>query len=164
VKCDNGSAFISGAVADWLAVHGVWGLYSPPSWPRYNGSVEAGIGSLKDRTESWAARAGRSGQWTWDDVAGACAEANTLARPRGPAGPSPEELWSGRRALTSAERTAFRAAVAEAWRAPEQPAESCVEGGAVVQSGRGLARCAIRLALERCGYLHDKRRSIPPPL
>ena len=27
-----------------------------------------------------------------------------------------------------------------------------------------MARCAIRLALEVCGYLHYKRRAIPPPL
>jgi transposase InsO family protein len=164
LKCDNGSAFTSGVVEELLAASGVWALYSPPYWPRYNGSVEAGIGSLKDRTDARSARAGHAGSWTWDDVAGACAEANALSRPRGASGPSPDELWSARRAITAEERASFGAAVAEARLAQERPAETCAGGGAVVRSGRVVAREAIRLALERCGYLHYKRRSIPPPL
>jgi len=145
-----------------LAAHGVWALCSPPYWPRYNGSVEAGIGSLKDRTDAWAARAGHAGQWTWDDVAGACEEANTLSRPRGASAPSPDELWSARETITAGERAAFGAAVEESGRAQE-PGESCADTGAVIRSGRAMARCAIRLALEVCGYLHYKRRAIPPP-
>jgi hypothetical protein len=164
VKCDNGSPFTSESVEELLAAHGVLALFSPPYWPRYNGSVEAGIGSLKARTEGRAARAGRAGDWTWDDAAGACAEANALSRPRGASGPSPDELWASRRAITAEERAAFGAAVEEARRAQERSAESCAAGEAVVRSGREMARCAIRLALERCGYLHYKRRSIPPPL
>jgi hypothetical protein len=164
LKCDNGSPFTSAVVKELLAAHGVWALYSPPYWPRYNGSVEAGIGSLKDRTDAWAARAGRAGQWSRDDVAGACAEANTLSRPRGAAGPSPDGLWAVRRPLTSGERVAFGAAVEEARRAVGAQSESCAEEETVVRSGRAMARRAIRLALERCGYLHYKRRSIPPPL
>jgi hypothetical protein len=163
VKCDNGSPFTSAVVEELLAAHGVRALYSPPHWPRYNGSVEAGIGSLKDRTDGWAARAGHAGQWTWDDVAGACEEANTLSRPRGASGPSPDELWSARGTITAEERAAFGAAVDEARRAPG-PGESCADTGAVIRSGRAMARDAIRLALERCGYLHYKRRAIPPPL
>jgi hypothetical protein len=163
LKCDNGSPFTSAVVEELLAAHGVLALYSPPHWPRYNGSVEAGIGSLKDRTDARAARAGHAGRWTWDDVAGACAEANTLSRPRGASGPSPDELWSARETITAEERAAFGAAVEEARRARE-PGESCAGTGAVVRSGRAMARCAIRLALERCGYLHYKRRAIPPPL
>ena len=164
VKCDNGSPFTSAAVEELLVAHGVVALVSPPYWPRYNGSVEAGIGSLKVRTAAWAARAGRAGDWTWDDAAGAHAEANALSRPRGASGPSPDELWSSRRTITAQERAAFGAVVDEARRTQEQMAESCAAGEAVVRSGREMARCAIRLALERCGYLHYKRRSIPPPL
>src|SRR5262249_50599287 len=59
VKCDNGSPFTSAAVEELLGAHGVVALYSPPYWPRYKGSVEAGINSLKSRTEGWASRAGR---------------------------------------------------------------------------------------------------------
>ncbi len=88
LKCDNGSAFTGTAVRELLAAHGVELLVSPPYWPRYNGSVEAGIGSLKDRTEAHAGRLGHAGYWTWDDTAAALAEANTLARP-GRARPTP---------------------------------------------------------------------------
>jgi transposase InsO family protein len=164
VKCDNGSPFTGAAVGVLLAAHGVFALVSPPYWPPYNGSVEAGIGSLKDRTAGWAARAGRAGNWAWDDAAAACAEANALARPRGASGPSPNQLWSARRAITSEARAAFGVVVGEARRDCEQAAETCAACGAVVRSGREMARCAVRLALERCGYLHYKRRTIPPPL
>ena len=164
LKCDNGSPFTGALVEELLAGHGVFALFSPPYWPRYNGSVEAGIGSLQDRTDGWAARAGRAGDWTWDDAAGACAEANALSRPHGAEGESPDELWSGRRLIPPEERAAFGAAVAETRRAQETPAESCAGGGAVVRSGREMAREAIRLALEQCGYLHYTRRTIPPPL
>ena len=71
LKSDNGSAFISGVVQQLLTRYGVVGLYSPPHWPRYNGAIEAGIGSLKDRTAWWSARSGHAGVWTWDDLAGA---------------------------------------------------------------------------------------------
>jgi transposase InsO family protein len=164
VKCDNGPPFTSAAAERLLGAHGVVALHSPPYWPRYNGSVEAGIGSLKDRTAAWAARGGRAGDWTWDDAAGACAEANALSRPRGAPGPSPDELWAARRAITAEERAAFGAAVDNARRVQERPAASCAAGEAVVRSRREMARCAIRLALEGCGYIHYKRRSIPPPL
>jgi hypothetical protein len=73
-------------------------------------------------------------------------------------------LWSARRAITSEEREAFGAAVEVARVAQERPTESCAAGEAVVRSERAMARCAIRLALEACGYLHYKRRTIPPPL
>jgi transposase InsO family protein len=164
LKSDNGSAFTSAVVEELLAGHEVVGLFSPPYWPRYNGSVEAGIGSLKERTDAWSARSGRAGDWTWDDAAGACEEANTLSRPRGPSGPSPDELWSARQTITPEERAAFGTAVAETRQTVRPASESCAEGAAVVRSGRAVAREAIRLALERCGYLHYKRRTIPPPL
>ena len=164
LKCDNGSPFTSAWLRELLADHGVAALYSPPGWPRYNGSVEAGIGSLKHRTDAWAARAGHAGEWTWDDVAGACAEANAVSRPRGGAGRSPDDLWSERRAVTAAERAAFRSAVAQAYASDPSVLAPCVDGSAVVRSERAMARDAIRLALETCGYLHYTRRSIPPPI
>jgi transposase InsO family protein len=47
LKSDNGPPFTAAAVREELAGHGVVGLYSPPHWPRYNGAIEAGIGSLR---------------------------------------------------------------------------------------------------------------------
>jgi putative transposase len=83
LKCDNGSPFGTPAVAALLAQHRVATLFSPPGMPRYNGAIEAGIGSHKKRTDAAAARAGHPDFWTLDDVATAQCEANFLARPRG---------------------------------------------------------------------------------
>jgi transposase InsO family protein len=164
LKCDNGSPFTAAVVGELLAGRGVLALYSPPHWPRYNGAVEAGIGALKDRTGARAARAGRGGAWTWDDVAGAGAEANALSRPRGAAGPSPDELWSARRPITTGERADFRASVEATRNARPGGAGPCAAGVEDVMSGRAMGRHAIRLALEECGYLHYRRRTIPPPI
>jgi hypothetical protein len=86
-------------------------LFSPLRVPQYNGSIEAGIGSLKTRTKRFATRAGHPGYWTSDDVAAARSEANAMARPRGETGPTPDELWQTRRPLTDYERCLFQEAV-----------------------------------------------------
>jgi Integrase core domain len=96
LKSDNGSAFISGELATLLQGWQVWQLYSPPRMPRYNGSCEAGIGSMKTRTHHHAARNGRPGEWTCDDAEVARLEANQTARPRRLFGTTPEEAWLGR--------------------------------------------------------------------
>jgi transposase InsO family protein len=112
LKSDNGSAFIA---ADFEAVLTAWGveqLFSPPRLPRYNGSCEAGIGSMKTRTHHEAARLGRPGEWTCDDAEAARLQANETARPWGRCGPTPGEVWQTRRPIGVAERLAFREAVA----------------------------------------------------
>jgi putative transposase len=164
LKCDNGSAFTGAAVQDLLAAHQVECLLSPPYWPRYNGSVEAGIGSLKGRTEAHAARHGHAGYWTADDAAGALVEANALARPSGPTGPSPAEGWASRTPIAAAERAAFAARVAAQRELPRPAGAPCEAAGDAVESESAMARRAIRLALEECGYLHHTRRRILPPL
>jgi transposase InsO family protein len=156
LKSDNGSHFTGGAVPDLLAAHRVEHLLSPPHWPRYNGAIEAGIGALKDRTDARAARGGRPGCWTWDDTAGALQEAAELARPHGLTGPSPAEWWEARTPIMAAEHAAFTAVVARQI--------ACGEVGDGVWSEREVARTAIRHALEECGYLQYRRRSILPPI
>ena len=156
LKSDNGGHFTGGAVPALLAAHQVEHLLSPPYWPRYNGSVEAGIHALKDRTAARAARAGHPGYWTWDDAAGALCEAADLARPHGPNGPSPAAFWQARTPIRADERTAFLAAV-------EQQI-ACETTAKEVWSEREMARAAIRLALEERGYLHYRRRRILPPI
>jgi transposase InsO family protein len=111
VKSDNGSAFGAPAVATLLRNFGVASLFSPPQTPSYNGAIEAAIGALKDRTEAHAARHGRPGRWTWDDVAAARREANATVRPHGPAGPTPDEAWAARPPLTTDLRRSFRRSV-----------------------------------------------------
>ena len=156
LKTDNGSHFTGGDVADLLAAHRVEHLLSPPYWPQYNGAIEAGIGALKDRTAARAARSGHPGHWTWEDTAGALAEAADLARPNGPAAPGPAAAWQARSPITSAERAAFRATVAAQ--------TACDRPSGPVWSQPEMARRAIRLALEERGYLQYRRRRILPPI
>ena len=111
LKSDNGSAFIAGEFAALLAEWQVWQLFSPLRTPRYNGSCEAGIGSMKTRTHHQAALAGRPGQWTCDDAEAARQSANETARPGGHRGLTPDEAWHNRRRIDPAERLAFTATV-----------------------------------------------------
>lgn len=156
LKSDNGSHFTGGAVVNLLAAHRVEHLLSPHYWPQYNGSVEAGIHALKDRTAARAARAGHPGYWTWDDTAGAFVEAAEWARPLGPTGPSPLTLWQAREPIRESERTLFETRVADEI--------ACGRSAEAVRSDAEVARAATRRALEECGYLQYRRRSILPPI
>jgi transposase InsO family protein len=163
LKSDNGSHFTCEAVQDLLVAHQVACLFSPPHWPRYNGGIEAGIHALKDRV---AARAARSGHdvWTWDDVAGARWEANTFAGAPGESGACPADVWAVRTAIGEAERIAFTDAVSRHRSDEKCRLSSCGEPVCEVQSECVVARSAIRLALEECGYLQYRRRRILPPI
>ena len=163
LKSDNGPAFGEASVQALLHSWKVASLFSPPHWPRYNGSVEAGIGSLKARTEARAARQGHGGIWTWDDVAGAVLEANTRAR-LSERGPSPNEAWASRPLITASERDRFIMCVDRQRKVTNPEPSSCDGAEHDVWSIRGLAREAIRRALEECGYLSYTRRRIPPPI
>lgn len=164
LKSDNGGPFGGEAVQGLLHEHRVERLFSPPHWPRYNGAIEAGIGAMQDRTDGCAARAGHAGYWTTDDAAAALVEANALARPAGPTGPSPAEHWAERSPILAAERDRFRESVARHLDHKKRSSGSCVEDPTDVWSRRAMARDAIRLALEECGYLHYTRRRILPPI
>jgi transposase InsO family protein len=111
LKSDNGSAFTAEEVGELLDRWQVGHLFSPLRMPRYNGSCEAGIGSMKARTHHEAASAGRPGEWTCDDTEAARLQANQTARPQGHQGPTPDEVWQGRRALSAVERAAFQETV-----------------------------------------------------
>lgn len=162
VKSDNGSAFGAPAIATLLDNFGVLGLFSPPHTPSYNGSIEAGIGALKARTEAHAARHGRPGQWTWDDVAAARLEANATARPRGIQGPTPDQLWAARSSIALDERVSFRRSVEEQrWCACCQSGVPVI-GPWPVMTERAIDRVAIRRALVEHGVLTFLRRLIPP--
>ncbi|HLW66838.1 MAG TPA: transposase family protein [Gemmataceae bacterium] len=163
LKSDNGSTFTAGTVVDLIKEFMAELLFSPPGWPRYNGAIEAGIGSLKTRTAASARRHGRPGYWTLDDVAQAQSEANGTARPHGPNGPTPEELWAQRHLITQEERTLFQAEV------ERQRQEIDVQGGPETNpetdlSNRARERQTIRRALEGLGYLTYTRRRIPLPI
>jgi transposase InsO family protein len=160
LKTDNGSPFCADQTLEFLRQADVISLFSPPRMPRYNGAVEAGIGSLKTRTDQHASHHGRANHWTRDDLSAAQAQANTEARPHGPSGPSPENMWTTRRRLTAEERTLFRAAV-ERRRQQLQVQEGLPDNAA---HARAQDRPAIRRALEELGYLLYSRRRLPLPI
>jgi transposase InsO family protein len=145
LKSDNGSAFVAGEIEPLLASWGVCALFSPPHTPRYNGSCEAGIGSMKVRTHHQAAAAGRPGEWTCDDAEAARLQANQTARPWGVRGPTPEEIWGVRQPVQHQERVAFAAAGRQ--REQEALTEQGYPPGAIVGP---LAEAAVRrVAIER---------------
>jgi transposase InsO family protein len=161
VKSDNGSAFIDGRTRELLARFGAIGLFSPPRAPSYNGSIEAGIGSMTSRTEQHAARHGRPGYWTSDDAEAARLEANATARPFGPLGPSPDRRWSCREAITPSERDTFAATVARRLQEQDHDHGQADDSAA---DRRAKQRPAIRHALVEHGYLYITRRRIPLPI
>jgi len=112
LKCDNGSAFIAERTKVFLEEMGVMALFSPPHYPPYNGAIEAGIGSLKNRTARHAARHGRFGFWAWEDVEAARWEANIIARPHGLRGVAASQVWQAREPISPLERTRFELTVA----------------------------------------------------
>ena len=162
-KLDNGSAFISEDFRALLENSGVTLLLSPPRLPRYNGSAEAGNGSLKTRTHYQAVAHGRSCQPTSDDVDAAQAQLNSTLRPWGSSGPTPLETWQSRTPITPDQRHQFRQCVADSRQALRQELE-LAEQDLKPQARSAVERAAIRRALESLGYLSAQRRRITPPL
>ena len=166
LKADNGSPFRAALMQAFLDVCGVIPLYSPPRMPRYNGAIEAGIGSLKTRTEEHATWQGHPGEWTCDDAEAARAEANATARPRGLSKPTPDEAWQARHRLSRAERAYFRAAVdqhRQRARAERGWPAAASDAWLPSEEDRSIDRVAIPRALVECGYLLYRRRRIPLP-
>jgi transposase InsO family protein len=163
LKMDNGSAFLADDTRRFLAESGVTLLYSPAYTPQYNGAIEAGIGSLKTRTERHAASHGRPAAWNADDVAAAHQEANAAARPKGPTGPTPNQLWAQRRPLTLAQRHHFQATVRRQLTTAYASENLPMNEPTSFQDQRRLQRQAMRCALVEHGYLLFSRRSIPLP-
>ncbi len=163
LKTDNGSPFCAADTCDFLRQHGVTMLFSPPYWPRYNGAIEAGIGSLKSRSDYHAACQGRVGQWHWDDVSWALAQANASARPHGQNGPTPDQAWATRLSFTPEERILFQTSV------QRHADQVCAQDGwptigpLQTMDQRAVDRLAIQRALVEHGYLLFRRRCIPLP-
>jgi len=108
LKSDNGSAFISEQTEQLLCDSQVSSLFSPPCTPGYNGACEAGIGSLKTHAHHHAARHGRPGEWTCDDVETARLLANATARPWGFNAPTPQVAWKHHSPVSPEDRLLFR--------------------------------------------------------
>jgi ADP-heptose:LPS heptosyltransferase len=148
-----------------LAEAEVMALYSPPYTPRYNGSIEAGIGSLKTRAHEAAARQGRPGAWACADIEGAREEANLFSERRGPGGPTPAEAWEGRTLISDDERRKFNEAVTTEIAERERACYDAAQRGEQQHTDQATRRReAISAALVAQGYLSYTRRRIPLPI
>jgi hypothetical protein len=164
IKSDNGSAVAAGEVDALLDSHGVTHLLSPPLLPSYNGSCEAGIGSLKTRAHHEAARNDRPGEWTCDDVEGARQMANETARPWGFHGPTPGQGWKMRSPVSCAERREF---LREVCRRREEARKELGYLPGIELDCRARAvvdRRAIPRTLVSHGILRFRRRRITLPI
>jgi transposase InsO family protein len=165
LKSDNGSGFVADMTSKLLDEQGVIALLSPPSTPRFNGACEAGIGGLKVRAHHEAARHGRPGEWTADDVETARLVANATARPLSAAGPVPDELWDRRLVhLGVAARQVLNERV-ETCTTEERERVSDDDG----DEPRGpmdaaIRRIAICRALVQLGYVQLRRRRFSLPI
>jgi transposase-like protein len=162
IKCDNGGAFT--AHEKWLLGRGVLLLVSPPYTPRFNGACEAGIGGLKVRAHHEAARHGRPGHWTCDDVETGRLIANATSRPLGATGPTPDDLWARRsRPLLEARRalieTFERCTTEERARVSDELGPNKQR-----QHDAAITRIALCRALVERGYLQLRRRRFTLPI
>ena len=82
-------------------------LFSPPYWPRYNGSCERGLGWLKVRARHIAALELRPDSWSSCDLQIARATANELSRPKGWDKPTPSQAWADREPIQAELRRQF---------------------------------------------------------
>jgi len=158
LKMDNGSAFRADETKNFLTQAGVLPLFSPPHWPQYNGAIEAGIGSLKTRTDRHAAGRARLDAWTSDDLAAAVLEANTLARYHGS---TPTEAWRTRKPITPHEREAVYFEVEQQRRLARAEEKIQVDAPPDHWRDSAIDRLAVPRALVEHGYLWFRRRRIP---
>jgi len=164
LKHDNGKSLIAWNVALLLAAWGVLALRSPIRLPRYNGSCEAGIGSLSVLIDHVAAEHGRAGRWSCDDVEAARQLGNHSAD--SPLDPrrTPAEVWDERTPITRAERkrlaNLYRAQEARERELRGLPADLALHD----DEQASIDRVALGHALVVAGYLEERWRSICPPI
>jgi hypothetical protein len=154
LKSDNGSEFTAEIFEKYLRDYDVIHLLSPAYYPKYNGAIEAGIGSLKTHIWYEAARQNRVGYWTCDDVEAGRLKANETSRPNGPNGPSPDRMWRDRKQIDVDEWEAFRETLSQERKKMELMTDL---------SERDLKseeRRAITRALVKCGYVNITRKAI----
>ena len=164
IKMDNGSAFIAAETQALLREHGVFALYSPPCTPSYNGSIEAGIGSLEVRAFYESARHDRPGAWTSDDVAAARLQTNTTARPWGLGGPTPDQAWQTRMLVTDIEARRFRLAYDQERERAYAERDNAASSEDSHWHRASIDRVALSRALIERGLLLIRSRRITPPI
>jgi hypothetical protein len=162
LKTDN--EFDADELIAFLGQNRVTQLLSPPEFPRYNGAIEAGIGSLKTHIYYEAAVHGHPEEWSSNDVEAGRLRANELARPNGFQGASPGQRFDSRSPISEEERAAFEAAVQKSEAAvlakrgllPFAPLERR-EYNAVRRTAIALAlvdRSILQISIPRAGKNH----------
>ena len=166
IKSDNGSPLICQRVRSLLDSWGVTFLLSPPYWPRYNGSCEAGNGSLKIRAHHLAAANDRVDDWSCEDVEGARLQANELVCNRRYGGLSPDEIWQTREPITATERENFRILLQKkrkdaSIKLSEMLFEVILTEAELKELYADTERDAVRRTLESSGLLIERSKRIP---
>ena len=152
-------------LAALLEEYRVTALLSPPYFPRYNGSIEAGIGGFKHRAHLEAARHGHPLEWNCNDVESARLQANETSKPWGHACDTPDIAWIERTPLEALDRAAFRSTV-ELYdqqlrqEKQQQLLDALPLGPKDIAS---LRRVAICRALVKHGFLSVRRKRFTLP-
>jgi transposase InsO family protein len=142
LKLDNGSAFISAALAEWCATHGITLLHSPVRRPSYNGTCEVS-GRWGKHRAYLAARARGAEQLEQQDLDHAVTFRGVMNR------------------ISDDVRARFQAVVAEQLALVRS--ERGLADAQVLRDDlrRSLARVAVRRALELCHILSIEGREFP---
>ncbi len=161
LKSDN--EFDADEIVEFLAQNRVTHLLSPPEFPRYNGAIEAGIGSLKTHVYYEAAVHGHPEEWSSNDIEAGRLRANELARPYGFQGASPGQRFASRSPISEEERAAFEAAVQKRFAGVLAKQGLLPFAPLTRQERNAVRRAAIALALVDRGILQIRRRRFTPP-
>jgi len=164
LKSDNGSAFIAAATTAAMQEAVVAQLFSPARRPQYNGALERSNGTMKTYTHQHAVGQGHPFRWTSQDLEQSRQLANTITRPWGHRGPTPEEAWQQRTALGDQERNHFQQTLAEQRvRAADDLGLDLDLSDSLVHADRArLDRLALSRTLEQLGYLTKTHVDRPP--
>jgi hypothetical protein len=152
LKTDNGSCFISRVFRELLGSFKVAHLRSPRAWPEYNGACEAGIGALRETTESVSASRGDFYRWTLESLEEARERLNDRPRPRKGMWTA-ADLWTRRRKLSLTRKVFQRELRIRTERSRLRAGDS---GWRVAR----LRRKAIEGALRCFGWLRVRRRVV----
>jgi hypothetical protein len=160
LKSDQGSAFIAEVMQELLQGRRVTPLFSPKRRPQYNGAIERANSTHKVYTHQQAMDEDHPRYWTTANLDAARQLSNSVSRPWGHQGPSPDDAWQHRDPITDQQRDDF------ARQLEYQRDLACTELGFTdrenltpIQQDR-LERLAISQTLETLGYYtkHQVRR------
>ncbi|MGD9711884.1 MAG: DDE-type integrase/transposase/recombinase [Thermomicrobiales bacterium] len=164
LKSDNGSPFKATTTRLLLDDQGVTLLPSPVRTPSYNGSCEAGIGSLKTRCHERACLRGQPEHWTSDDLEAARLQANAATHSQGNQDSTPDVTWKLRQPLKTHQRSLFQSTV-QRMRLEVRSDWGYTPDEIIGPRVRDrIDREAIRRGLVAHGYLVIQRRRITLPL